>query len=138
VALRNILTPATCCIHQCIDTQAHGGYTRFSKKQVPIPYPLSLIPIPTREEIRKIRKNYPELASWGDLAIGTAWGDYSQEVHMISWIYYGLEKRDEDFLNYLCWNQSARGPARDGQAHNRENRERGGRPAAARAQERGL
>lgn len=33
-----------------------------------------------------IRNVLPELATWGDLPIGVAWGGYSQDVWLISWL----------------------------------------------------
>lgn len=57
-----------------------------------------------RQEIAKLRSLYPELKSWGDLAISVAWGAYSQAVLMIGWSDNLV--RTEDFLNFLCWEQT--------------------------------
>ncbi len=60
----------------------------------------------TRKEIAILRSTYPELSHWGDLAIESAWGSYSQDVMMISWVYWKLNERADDFLNYCCWRQT--------------------------------
>lgn len=60
----------------------------------------------TRREIAVIRGCYPELSHWGDLAIGGAFGDFSQDVLEVSWAEWMVEKRDEIFLNYCCWRQT--------------------------------
>ncbi len=58
-----------------------------------------------RRAIAAIRQAHPELSYWGDLAIGMAWGDYSQNVHLISWVEFD-GGRDESFLDYCCWEQT--------------------------------
>lgn len=60
----------------------------------------------TRLHIATLRKVYPELNDWGDLAIGIAWGDYSKAVLLTSWSDDSLDQRDENFLNFLCWQQT--------------------------------
>ncbi len=60
----------------------------------------------TRLHIATLRKVYPELKDWGDLAIGISWGDYSKAVLLTSWSVASLDARDENFLNFLCWQQT--------------------------------
>lgn len=62
-----------------------------------------------RAEIAKLRFLYPELSHWGDLAIGEAFGDMSEDVLSVSWAHWLLEERHEFFLDYCCWRQT-RGP----------------------------
>jgi hypothetical protein len=57
-----------------------------------------------RQEIAVLRLLYPELNNWGDLAISVAWGAYSQAILMIGWS--DNLARTEDFLNFLCWEQT--------------------------------
>ena len=57
------------------------------------------------QDIAKIRSLYPELNHWGDLAIGVAFGDFSQDVFAVSWADWMATERDEIFLNYCCWRQ---------------------------------
>jgi len=52
-----------------------------------------------QDEIVQIHQLYPELDHWGDLALFTAWGSYSQDHHDMNW--YPLSDRDETFLGYL-------------------------------------
>lgn len=59
-----------------------------------------------REEIQKLRQFYPELSHWGDLAIGCAFGDMSEDVLSVSWASWLLEERYEFFLDYCCWRQT--------------------------------
>ncbi|WP_198516841.1 hypothetical protein [Sinorhizobium meliloti] len=40
------------------------------------------------------------------MAIGVAFGDFSQEVLEVSWADWMLDHRDEFFLNYCCWRQT--------------------------------
>ncbi len=56
-------------------------------------------------DIAKLKSHYPELASWGELALGCAWGDFSQDVYEVNWCHWGLENRDDDFLSYCYWKQ---------------------------------
>lgn len=60
----------------------------------------------TVREIAGLRALYPELSHWGDLAIGCAFGDFSQDVLEVSWAQWMLTERDEGFLNYCCWRQT--------------------------------
>jgi hypothetical protein len=60
----------------------------------------------TKGEIAILRSFYPELAHWGDLAIGRAFGDYSQDYLEVQWAFGMLEGRDESFLDYCCWRQT--------------------------------
>lgn len=39
-----------------------------------------------RELLREIKEALPELAKWGDLPLGMAWADYSQDVWLVSWL----------------------------------------------------
>ena len=58
-----------------------------------------------RNDIAKLRKSYPELDHWGDLAIGAAFGDFSNDVLEVSWGEWLMDVRDEGFLTYCCWRQ---------------------------------
>lgn len=58
----------------------------------------------TAADVAKLRVLYPELASWGELALHEAWGSFSQQVNMISW--QPVTVREEDFLNFCCWTQT--------------------------------
>ncbi|KZX73281.1 hypothetical protein A3715_15830 [Oleiphilus sp. HI0009] len=57
-----------------------------------------------------IREAWKELESWGDLPIGVAWGAYSQDVWMLSW----LETSQHDFsrkglipfIAYIQWHET--------------------------------
>lgn len=60
----------------------------------------------TRAEIKKLRGLYPELSHWGDLAIGGAFGDMSEDVLRVSWAHWLFDERHEMFLNYCCWRQT--------------------------------
>jgi hypothetical protein len=54
-----------------------------------------------RAAIAVLRATYPELAAWGDMAIGGAWGAYSQnelEVNRCDWL---IGKRIDEFLAYI-------------------------------------
>lgn len=66
-----------------------------------------------RKGIADLRAFYPELAHWGDLALGCAFGDFSQDFLEVSWAEWMLGKRDESFLDYCCWRQT-RGAWRGG------------------------
>jgi hypothetical protein len=59
-------------------------------------------------QIAQIRADHPELAEWGDLAIGLAWGEYSQDILAVSWVDW-ITGRDVDFLAYLYVRQIAPG-----------------------------
>lgn len=58
-----------------------------------------------RRDIASLRAFYPEIAHWGDLAIGLAFGDFSEDVLEVGWADWMLDHRDEAFLNYCCWRQ---------------------------------
>lgn len=60
----------------------------------------------TLQELSTLRVCYPELAHWGNLALGAAWGDYSQEVFDVNWRYWKLDERDTCFLSYCYWRQT--------------------------------
>jgi hypothetical protein len=51
-------------------------------------------------KISKLRALHPELASWGDLAIGSAWGSYSQDILAVGWVDW-IDERDDGFLAYI-------------------------------------
>ena len=51
-------------------------------------------------QIDHIRALHPELEPWGRLAIGAAWGDYSQDIMAVGWVDW-VEERNPDFLAYL-------------------------------------
>ena len=51
------------------------------------------------DEVNQIRENYPEIMSWGDLAIFIAWGSFSQDSFSLPW--QPVINRDELFLSYL-------------------------------------
>lgn len=55
-------------------------------------------------EILSIRELYAELADWGDLAIFSAWGSYSQDNHQLPWS--PVMQREQQFLDYLIYIQS--------------------------------
>jgi len=52
-------------------------------------------------EIIQLKAYYPELSSWGDLAIFTAWGSFSQDQYELQW--HPVMSRDEPFLGYLYY-----------------------------------
>lgn len=39
-----------------------------------------------RHLFNEIKNAWPELSSWGDLPIGVAWGSFSQDVYLLSWL----------------------------------------------------
>lgn len=55
----------------------------------------------TRKQFKTLRATYPELSRWGDLALGQAWGDYSQDIYAVSWLNEGFDQRDNGFLAYI-------------------------------------
>ncbi|ADX05372.1 hypothetical protein V7I38_17010 [Acinetobacter baumannii] len=57
-----------------------------------------------RKDITTLRYLYPEIAHWGDLAIGSAFGSYSFDILEVQWAEWMI-KRDDSFLNYCCWRQ---------------------------------
>ena len=68
-------------------------------------------PTAWRAQIEQIRAVHPELQHWGNLAVGSAWGDYSQDVLAINWAYpdqfQGADKWLPDFLAYCYVRQVA-------------------------------
>lgn len=60
----------------------------------------------TKRDISALRASYPELAHWGNLALGLAFGDYSQDVYEVNWAEWSVERRDDLFLCYCCWRQT--------------------------------
>lgn len=58
-----------------------------------------------RKDIAQLRESYPELAHWGDLAIGTAFSSFSNDVLEVNWGNWIIGERSEDFLTYCCWRQ---------------------------------
>lgn len=59
-----------------------------------------------RQAIGALRVHYPELGLWSDLALGSAFGSFSQYVLEVNWADWMLGKRDEIFLNYCWWRQT--------------------------------
>ena len=59
-----------------------------------------------RQAIGVLRANYPELSHWGDLALGSAFGSFSQYVLEVNWADWMVGQRDEIFLNYCWWRQT--------------------------------
>lgn len=59
-----------------------------------------------RAAIARLRDHYPELAHWGDLALGAAFGCFSEAFFSVAWAYWMLRQRDELFLDYCCWRQT--------------------------------
>ena len=55
-------------------------------------------------QISQIRAGHPELSEWGDLAIGGAWGAYSQDILAVTWVDW-IEGRDPAFLAYIYVSQ---------------------------------
>lgn len=63
-----------------------------------------------RQIFKLIRESWKELESWGDLPIGVAWGSYSQDVWLLSW----LEMSQHDFsrkglipfIAYIQWHDT--------------------------------
>jgi hypothetical protein len=54
--------------------------------------------------IAQLRVIYPELVKWGDLAIGSAWGGYSQDVFQVIWVDW-IDDRSNEFLSYCYYRQ---------------------------------
>jgi hypothetical protein len=53
-------------------------------------------------QIEKIRSLHPELQHWGNLAIGCAWGAYSQDIMAVGW----MDREQFDFgrnLGFLAY-----------------------------------
>jgi hypothetical protein len=53
-----------------------------------------------RAFIAELKVLYPELSDWGDLALGCAFGRFSEDVFLISWAHW-LTVRSPAFLAYL-------------------------------------
>lgn len=62
-----------------------------------------------RKLIDAVRKNCPELSAWGDLPIGIAWGSYSQDVYLLSWLEEDMISFNRtnavEFLSYIAWHE---------------------------------
>jgi hypothetical protein len=54
-----------------------------------------------KEEISSLKSLYPEISTWDDLALFSAWGSYSQDHFDIPW--NTVVARDESFLAYLYY-----------------------------------
>lgn len=63
-------------------------------------------PEETVAELITLRQNHPELSGWGLLAVGNAWGDFSEDVLSLGWCYWLIGARCEMFLDYCCWRQT--------------------------------
>lgn len=53
-----------------------------------------------RAFIERLRTNHPELEGWGDAAVGFAWGSFSEDVMLTSWVDW-ITDRWPAFLAYL-------------------------------------
>lgn len=51
-----------------------------------------------RRLLNEIKKAWPELSVWGDLPVGVAWGSYSQDVYLISWLEATQHSLDRESL----------------------------------------
>lgn len=62
-----------------------------------------------RSLFNSIRKAWPELSEWGDLPLGVAWGSYSQDVHLMSWVEEPQKTLSRggllDFIAYIKWHE---------------------------------
>ena len=61
-----------------------------------------------RKHIHLIRDLHPEIEFWGDLAIGLAFGSYSQNLLEVSWADW-IRKRELEFLGYIYIAQKSPG-----------------------------
>ena len=59
----------------------------------------------TRDHINNLRDCNPEIEHWGDLAIGCAYGSYSEDVLGISWADWERD-RNNAFMGYLYIKQT--------------------------------
>lgn len=63
-----------------------------------------------RALIHCIRNLLPELAVWGDLPIGVAWGSYSQDVWLVGWLEVDPCAMDRErlipFLAYIHYHET--------------------------------
>lgn len=58
----------------------------------------------SRELLHVVREALPELAGWGDLPLGMAWCDYSQDVWLVSWLEKDQHSLDrEGLLPFLAY-----------------------------------
>lgn len=57
------------------------------------------------KQIVMIKHNHPELSEWGDLAVGCAWLNYSEQFFDVSWCDWMADKRDDLFLCYCYYRQ---------------------------------
>jgi hypothetical protein len=51
-------------------------------------------------QIVQIRESHPELKEWGLFPVGSAWGDYSQDIMAVGWVDW-IKGRDSAFLAYI-------------------------------------
>ena len=62
-----------------------------------------------RAMFQAIRAHCPELNDWGDLPLGIAWGSYSQDVYLLSWLEENqtvlCRKHLIEFLAYILWHE---------------------------------
>ena len=62
-----------------------------------------------RAMFQVIRSHCPELHDWGDLPVGVAWGGYSQNVYLLSWLEENktvlCRKYLIEFLAYILWHE---------------------------------
>jgi hypothetical protein len=58
------------------------------------------------DAVAQMKTLYPEISDWSDYAIYLAWGQFCQDLRMISWINPDA-KRDPLFLGYLHYNETS-------------------------------
>jgi len=61
-------------------------------------------------QIEQLRIQHKELKHWGNLAIGCAWGSFSQDIMAIGWLYEGQMDYggyNRDFIAYIYVRQLA-------------------------------
>ena len=57
-----------------------------------------------RSLLAAIKSAWPELNSWGDLPLRVAWGSYSQDVYLLSWLDESqTELSRENLLNFIAY-----------------------------------
>lgn len=64
----------------------------------------------TAKQIETLRAQHPEFRQWGNLALGCAWGDYSQDIMAVGWLHEGQMDYggyNRDFLAYVYVRQLA-------------------------------
>jgi hypothetical protein len=54
-----------------------------------------------RKDIAVIRQMHSELKDWGDLAIGSAWSSFSQDVMEVNWCEWLIGEKQDIFLEYI-------------------------------------